>query len=349
MGSSVMINVPSSRTDQTAEKEGGDWDGLNIETCLLDLNRQCQGLGHEVSRLNRYNLENKDKLMSLKSRIEEFNQREVQLTREIEQLERKVLMSMLQKGFNDDELEKFGEVKEIKGCEVLKEKKLEQEFLDLMLEIGKINDKFKEIGIGIEETEKCEKTEDSKDLDSDLAGQLVNLSQLVSDKKESMGKLENMGNAVDNVEWSDGDVDVENEIKNGNVSDNGEEEEIGARELCKEIEILEAMLERGSFELLDLKTAMEEIEALKGSEKMTSEMEELESGLWELKRAIAELKGKKSKELKCWVTKEDGNLNWGSIIASVGAAVVAVTAMVFVGRATGVKFTAERGNKHRTG
>ncbi|KAA3490473.1 putative protein isoform X2 [Gossypium australe] len=223
MGSSVMIDVPSSRNDQTAEKEGADCDGLNIETCLLDLNRQCQGLGHE----------------------------------------------------------------------------------------------------------------------------LVNLSQLVSDKKESMGKLENMGYAVDNVEWSDGDV--ENEIKNGNVSDDGEEEEIGARELSKEIEILEAMLERGSFELLDLQTAMEEIEALKGSEKMTSEMEELESGLWELKRAIAELKGKKSKELKCWVTKEEGNLNWGSIIASVGAAVVAVTAMVFVGRATGVKFTAERGNKHRTG
>ncbi|PPS00555.1 hypothetical protein GOBAR_AA20114 [Gossypium barbadense] len=347
MGSSVMVDVPSSRNDQTAEKEGGDCDGLNIETCLLDLNRQCQGLGHEVSRLNRYNLENKDKLMSLKSRIEAFNQREVQLTREMEQLERKVLMSMLQKGFNDDELEKFGEVKEIKGCEVLKEKKLEQEFLDLVLEIGKINDKFKEIGIGIEETEKCEKTEDSKDLDSDLAGQLLNLSQRVSDKKESMEKLENMGNAVDNVEWSDGDP--ENEIKNGNVSDDGEEEEIGARELCKEIEILEAMLERGSFELLDLKTAMEEIEALKGSEKMASEMEELESGLWELKRAIAELKGKKSKELKCWVTKEEGNLNWGSIIASVGAAVVAVAAMVFVGRATGVKFTAERGNKHRTG
>ncbi|KAL1169661.1 hypothetical protein V6Z11_A05G161400 [Gossypium hirsutum] len=342
-----MVDVPSSRNDQTAEKEGGDCDGLNIETCLLDLNRQCQGLGHEVSRLNRYNLENKDKLMSLKSRIEAFNQREVQLTREMEQLERKVLMSMLQKGFNDDELEKFGEVKEIKGCEVLKEKKLEQEFLDLVLEIGKINDKFKEIGIGIEETEKCEKTEDSKDLDSDLAGQLLNLSQRVSDKKESMEKLENMGNAVDNVEWSDGDP--ENEIKNGNVSDDGEEEEIGARELCKEIEILEAMLERGSFELLDLKTAMEEIEALKGSEKMASEMEELESGLWELKRAIAELKGKKSKELKCWVTKEEGNLNWGSIIASVGAAVVAVAAMVFVGRATGVKFTAERGNKHRTG
>ncbi|KAG4199508.1 hypothetical protein ERO13_A05G151400v2 [Gossypium hirsutum] len=347
MGSSVMVDVPSSRNDQTAEKEGGDCDGLNIETCLLDLNQQCQGLGHEVSRLNRYNLENKDKLRSLKSRIEAFNQREVQLTREIEQLERKVLMSMLQKGFNDDELEKFGEVKEIKGCEVLKEKKLEQEFLDLVLEIGKINDKFKEIGIGIEETEKCEKTEDSKDLDSDLAGQLLNLSQRVSDKKESMEKLENMGNAVDNVEWSDGDP--ENEIKNGNVSDDGEEEEIGARELCKEIEILEAMLERGSFELLDLKTAMEEIEALKGSEKMTSEMEELESGLWELKRAIAELKGKKSKELKCWVTKEEGNLNWGSIIASVGAAVVAVAAMVFVRRATGVKFTAERGNKHRTG
>ncbi|KAH1066200.1 hypothetical protein J1N35_031187 [Gossypium stocksii] len=347
MGSSVMIDVPSSRNDQTAEKEGGDCDGLNIETCLLDLNRQRQGIGHEVSRLNRYNLENKDKLMSLKNRIEEFNQREVQLTREIEQLERKVLMSMLQKGFNDDELEKFGEVKEIKGCEVLKEKKLEQEFLDLMLEIGKINDKFKVIGIGIEETEKCKKTEDSKDFDSDLAGQLVNLCQLVSDKKESMGKLENMGNAIDNVECSNGDV--ENEIKNGNASDNGEEEEIGARELCKEIEILEAMLQRGSFELLDLKTAMEEIEALKGSEKMTSEMEELESGLWELKRAIAELKGKKSKELKCWVTKEEGNLNWGAIIASVGAAVVAVTAMVFVGRATGVKFTAERGNKNRTG
>lgn len=336
-----MIDVQSSRNDQTAEKEGGDCDGLNIEKYLLDLNRQCQGLGHEVSRLNRYNLENKVKLMSLKSRLEEFNQREIQLTREIEQLERKVLMSMLQKGFNDDELEEFEEVKEIKGCEVLKKKKLEQEFLDLLLEIGKINDKFKEIGIGIEETEV------SKDLETDLTGQLVNLSQLVSDKKESMGKLENMGNAVDNVEWSDGDV--ENEIKNGNTSDNGEEEEIGARELCKEIELLEAMLERGSFELLDVKTAMEEIEALKGSEKMTSEMEELESGLWELKRAIAELKGKKSKELKCWVTKEEGNLNWGSIIGSVGAAVVAITAMVFMGRATVVKFRAERGNKHRTG
>ncbi|XWS15913.1 hypothetical protein CRYUN_Cryun34aG0043000 [Craigia yunnanensis] len=127
------------------------------------------------------------------------------------------------------------------------------------------------------------------------------------------------------------------------------------------------MLERGSFGLLDLKMMMEEVEALKGPEKMMSEMEvkmgELESGLWELKSAIVELKGKKSKELKGWVTKEEVNelecdgheeanarmLNWGSIIASVGAVVVAAAAdVVFMGR-TRVNVAAERGNKHKTG
>ena len=143
----------------------------------------------------------------------------------------------------------------------------------------------------------------------------MNLRQLVSDKKELAEKFEKMGDVVDKVEWNDSDV--ENEIKKVNVSDDGEDEEeigeIGARELCKEIELLEAMLERGSFGLLDLQMMMEEVEALKGPTKMMSEMEvkmgELGSGLWKLKSAIVELQGKKSKELKGWVTKRK-RTNW---------------------------------------
>ncbi|KAK8692527.1 hypothetical protein V6N13_075986 [Hibiscus sabdariffa] len=160
-----------------------------------------------------------------------------------------------------------------------------------------------------------------------------------------MEKFEKLGNAVDNVEWSN--VDVVYELKKANASDYCEEEigDIGAQELCKEIELLEAMLERGSFELLDLKTLMEEIEALKGPEKVMGEMEvkmwELDSGLRELKRAIVELKG--------WITTEEEKPNWGSIIASVGVAAVAVAAMVFVRRPRGMKFAAERGNKLKSG
>ena len=102
----------------------------------------------------------------------------------------------------------------------------------------------------------------------------MNLRQLVSDKKEHAMKFEKMGNEVDDAV---------------NVRDDEEEGigEIEARELCKEIELLEAMLERGSFGLLDLQMMMEEVEALKGPTKMMSEMEvkmgELEFGLWELK------------------------------------------------------------------
>ncbi|XVE87911.1 hypothetical protein DITRI_Ditri19aG0026400 [Diplodiscus trichospermus] len=54
----------------------------------------------------------------------------------------------------------------------------------------------------------------------------------------------------------------------------GEDEQeigmIGVCESCKEIELLEVMLERGSCGLLDLKMMMEEVEAMKGQEKMMS-------------------------------------------------------------------------------
>ncbi|XVF27397.1 hypothetical protein REPUB_Repub14bG0103400 [Reevesia pubescens] len=172
---SVIINIPSlssSSINQTAENEGKDREGLEVETRISDLNRSCKGLGVEVSRLILDSVEKNKKLVSLKRRIEEFDQGGNQLNHEIEQLEL---------------------------------------------------------------------------------------------------KFEKMGNIVDEVV---------------NVSDDGEEEEIGARELCKEIQLLEAMLERGSFGLLDLQMMMEEVEALKGPEKMIGEMGELESGLWELKNAI---------------------------------------------------------------
>ncbi|EOX99764.1 Uncharacterized protein TCM_008653 [Theobroma cacao] len=71
----------------------------------------------------------------------------------------------------------------------------------------------------------------------------------------------------------------------------------------------EVMLEMGSFGLVDLKMMMEEVEALKRPKKIMSEMEvkmkELEFRLWELKSAVMELKGKKSKELMVWVTKQE--------------------------------------------
>ncbi|XVF87229.1 hypothetical protein PTKIN_Ptkin18bG0101900 [Pterospermum kingtungense] len=363
MASSVMINVPSSSSSsyQTAENEGEGGDTLEVETELSDLNQKWQGLGNEVSRLFFDTVENNEKLMSLKRRIEVFNQGESQLNREIEQLERKFLMLMVEKGLEDDELGKFGEEEEIQGCEVL----------DSESEIGEISDKFKDLGIGIEETKKCEKGEVFTELGTGVDRQQVNLSPLVSDNKEVAEKFVKMGEVVDEVECNDGDV--ENEIRKANVSDGDEDEdegetgESGARELCKEIELLEAMLERGSSGLVDLQMMMEEVEALKGPEKMMSEMEvkmgELESGLWELKNAIVELKGKKSRELKDWLTKEeekelgcDGHeelnarkLNWGSIIASVGAVLVAAAAaLVFMGH-TKMKVAADKRNKHRTG
>ncbi|XVE88310.1 hypothetical protein DITRI_Ditri19aG0059700 [Diplodiscus trichospermus] len=328
MGSPVINNAPSSpssssssssssRIHMTVENVGEDRDGLEVETKLSDMNR-----------------------------VEEFNQDENQLNFEIEKLERKCLMLMLEKGLKDYKLDKYGEEKEIEGCEILKQKKSEQMFLDLMLEIGETNDKFKDLGIRIEANKKYEKGQVFKELGTDLARQHLNPRQLVSDKKELAEKFEKMGNVVDD----DG----------LNTSDGEEEEEIGkieARELCKEIE---------GFGLLDLQMIMEEVEALKGPEKMMSEMEvkmgELESGLCELKSAILELKGKKSKELMAWVTKEEKKelecfgqeemnarkLNWGSIIVSVGAIVVAAAAVVFMGH-TRVKAKAERGNEHKAG
>ncbi|XVE51541.1 hypothetical protein DITRI_Ditri02bG0050200 [Diplodiscus trichospermus] len=373
MASSMIINVPSSPSSsyQTAENEGEGRDSLEVETELSDLNQRCQGLEHEVSRLIFENVDNNEKLMSLKRRIEVFNQGENQLNREIEQLERKFRNLMLDKGLEDDKLEseKFGEEKETEGCKALKEKKLEQVF-NLILDIGKNNDKFKDLSIGIEESKKCEESEVFHELGTDPGRQPVNLSELVSHKKELAEKFEKMGDVFDKVEWNDSDV--ENEIRKANMGDDGEDEEdiglIGVRELCKEIELLEAMLERGSFGLLDLKLMMEEVEALKGPEKMMSEMEvkmgELETGLWELKNAIVELKGKKSKELKGWFTKEEENelecdgheeanarkLNWGSIIATVGAvAVAAAAALIFMGHTRRVRVAAEKRNKHKSG
>lgn len=126
MASSVIIDVPPSPSSsyQTAENEGEGRDSLEVETELSDLNQQCHGLGHEVSRLIFDTVENNEKLMFLKRRIEVFNNGENQLNREIEQLERKFLM-MLEQGLNDDELRKFGEENGIKGCDGLKEKRLE--------------------------------------------------------------------------------------------------------------------------------------------------------------------------------------------------------------------------------
>ncbi|XVF25539.1 hypothetical protein REPUB_Repub13aG0220900 [Reevesia pubescens] len=362
MGSSGIINVPSPPSSSSSSPLARIHPTANegeVETEISDLNRPSQGLGHEVSRLIFDNVENNKKLMNLKRRIEEFSQGENQLNLEIEQLERKVLMFMVEKGLKDDDLENFREENEIEGCEVLKDMESDQKFLDLMLEMGENDDKFANLGFGMEETKKCEKGEVFKELGTDLARQEVNFRQLVSDKNELAEKFEKMGNVVDEVV---------------NVSDDGDEEEeegeeigeIEARELCKEIELLEAMLERGSFGLLDLQMMIEEVEALKGPEKMMSEMEvkmgELESGLWELKSAIVELKGKKSKELMDWVTKEEEKelecngqekvnarkVNWGSIIASVGAVVVVVAAVVFMGR-TRVEVKAERRNKRETG
>ncbi|OMO93906.1 hypothetical protein CCACVL1_06268 [Corchorus capsularis] len=369
---SSLFNIPSSSSSsssvyQTALDEGEDRDFLEVVAEISDLNQPSKGLGREVSRLILDNVKENEKLMSLKRRIEQVNEDENELNREIEELERRVLMLMLENGFKDDKLEKYGDKKQIEEYEDLKEKKLKRKFLDLMLEIGESNDKLRDLRIGIEETEKCEKVKVFNELRSDLGRKQVNVKEFVSDKRDIVEKLEKISNVVD---WSYGDVG--NEITELNVSDDGEEEELigeaGARELFKEIELLEMMLERGSYGLLDLKMMMEEVEALNGPVNVASEMElkmeEMESGLCELKDAIVELKGKKSKELMDWVSKEEDKEsesepeeevnvrkhNWGSIAASIGAVVVAVAAaaMVFTGRAR-VKAAADKGKKNKNG
>ncbi|OMO82837.1 hypothetical protein COLO4_22800 [Corchorus olitorius] len=369
---SSLFNIPSSSSSsssvyQTALDEGEDRDFLEVVTEISDLNQPSKGLGREVSRLILDNVKENEKLMSLKRRIEQVNEDENELNREIEELERRVLMLMLENGFKDDKLEKYGDKKQIEEYEDLKEKKLKRKFLDLMLEIGESNEKLRDLRIGIEETEKCEKVKVFNELRSDLGRKQVNVREFVSDKRDIVEKLEKISNVVD---WSYGDVG--NEITELNVSDDGEEEELlgeaGARELFKEIELLEMMLERGTFGLLDLKMMMEEVEAFNGPKNVASEMElkmeEMESGLCELKDAILELKGKKSKELMDWVAKEEDKEsesepeeevnvrkhNWGSIAASIGAVVVAVAAaaMVFTGRAR-VKVAADKGKKNKNG
>ena len=104
---------------------------------------------------------------------------------------------MLEKGLKDDKLEKFGEEKEIEGCEILKEK-IGADFEFNARNRGN-NDKFKDLGIGIEETKKHEKSEVINELGTDLARQQVNLSQLVLDKKELAKKFEKVSNVVDKV------------------------------------------------------------------------------------------------------------------------------------------------------
>ncbi|KAA3479023.1 hypothetical protein EPI10_019580 [Gossypium australe] len=335
MASSVVINVPSppssssssSGAHRTVENDGEDRVGREVEARLSDRNRLRRRLGHEVPRLILDNVENDKMLMSLNRGIEELNKGENQLNLEIEELERKVVMLMLAKGLKGDKLDKSGEGK---GVEVLKAMKL------------------KDLGIGTEH-EKCAK---GKVLKTDPAGQKMNPSKLIPNKKEIAQEKGNVvGEAV-------------------NVNDDGDKEE---KKLSKEIELLEAMLERGSYGLTDLQMMMEEVKAMKGSEKMVSEIEvkmtELETELWELKNAIVELKGKKSKELMGRVKKEEdkevkleeqeqvqqeddddeesntSKINWGSVISAVGAAAVATAAVFFMGGRVVVK--SEKRNKRQ--
>lgn len=212
--------------------------------------------------------------------------------------------------------------------------------------------KLKDSGIGTEEHEKCGK---GKVLKTDPARQEMNPRKLIPNKKEiAQKKGHAVGEAV-------------------NVNDDGDKEE---KKLSKEIELLEAMLERGSYGLTDLQMMMEEVKAMKGSEKMVSEIEvkmtELETELWELKNAIVELKGKKSKELMGRVKNEEVNelkreeqeeeqvqdnddddddesntskINWGSLISAVGAVAVATAAVFFMGGRVVIK--SEKRNKRQ--
>ncbi|KAK5792284.1 hypothetical protein PVK06_033398 [Gossypium arboreum] len=345
MGSSVVINVPSppssssssSGAHRTVENDGEDRVGREVEARLSDRNRLRRRLGHEVPRLILDNVENDKMLMSLNRGIEELNKGENQLNLEIEELERKVVMLMLAKGLKGDKLDKSGERK---GVEVLKAVKL--------------NYKWKDLGIGTEEHEKCGK---GKVLKTDPARQKMNPRKLIPNKKEIAQEKGNVvGEAV-------------------NMNDDGDKEE---KKLSKEIELLEAMLERGSYGLTDLQVMMEEVKAMKGSEKMVNEIEvkmtELETELWELKNAIVELKGKKSKELMGRVKKEEdkevkreeqeqvqqeddddddddddesntSKINWGSVISAVGAAAVATAAVFFMGGRVVVK--SEKRNKRQ--
>ncbi|KAL4387640.1 hypothetical protein GQ457_09G003430 [Hibiscus cannabinus] len=342
MGSSVIINVPSPPSSSSSSSSSSR------------VHQMAENEGEDRSG------------MGLEGKIPDRNRFSKRLGREVprlilDELENERMLPSLNRGI--EELDK-GEnqlnleiedlerkvvmlmiAKGLKGGEKLGKFGDAEDILKAM----KLNDKLNELGIGAEERRK----RSGKDKISK------------PDKKKVVQKTEKTGKVLD-------------ESKNASDGDNLEKDE---KKLSKEIEILEAMLERGSYGLLDLQMMMEEVKAMKGSEKMVCEikekMTELESDLWELKDAIAELKSKKGKQLMGRVKKEEENemkyekreqqqqqdyeeeeeeeedngskINWCSIIASVGAvAVAAAAAVFFMGRSSSrVGITSEKKNRRQ--
>ncbi|GMI77721.1 hypothetical protein HRI_001441400 [Hibiscus trionum] len=342
MGSSVILNVPSppsssssssswsSRIHQAAENEGEDRAGMGGK--LSDRNRFSKRLGHRVPRLARDDVKNGRTLNSLNRGAEESDNGDNQLNLEIETLERKVLMMMIAKGLKGDELGKFADDEEI-------------------LKAMKLKDKLKDLGIGAEDRRK--KSGKGMVLKPEIRRRKANPN---TKKGSHSQQIEKTGKMI-------------HEAMNAS-DDNGEKDE---KKLSKEIEVLEAMLERGRYGLLDMQMMMEEVKAMKGSEKMENEikekMTELESELREVKNAIVALKRKKIKELKSRIQKEEENemkyeeqeeqqeqeeydeeeeskINWGSVVASLGAVAVAAAAVFLMGRSSSkMEFKSEKNRR----
>ncbi|GLT52564.1 hypothetical protein SLA2020_258970 [Shorea laevis] len=384
MARTVMVTAaslpsPSRFSNVPADLDLKDVD-LDVEIEGVNpLNLGIQGLGQKVHPWIHDEVQKSEEFESPKRHILGLDNEEITVKHKIEVLEQKVRGLMFEKGVNQDKSKKFGNKREIEECKGLNEKEIQQTVFNVILGEGKSSN-------GFEETEKQEEFEALKDIsrqaveiEVDIARFQVNPVQLVSKKKELAAKLKRLKGMLDELDWSD--ADFENEMKGGSASDElstcdleaeveGREmdvEEVGesrVRRLCNEIELLELMLSRVTIGMLDSEILKGEVGALKGSEEAVREMKvkmvEFHDGLWELKRSILELTGKKTKELIGWIKKEEqkletdgeegvkcSKLNWGAIATSIGAIIVA-TAVVFM-RHGKEKAKVESGNKNRTG
>ncbi|KAJ7968844.1 peroxisomal and mitochondrial division factor 2-like [Quillaja saponaria] len=356
-----MATITSSNGHCVLGNEVEDQDG-DLELCsrVSDLNRCIEGLGQEVSELVHEDGESNEKLKELKRRIEEFKDKERNLNRSVEEIEAQVFALMLESEKNGG---KFGE-SSIAGFGGFNKEEYDlghEEFEALKEIYGRTDD----IGINLAQLQaqlallRSEKNESGAEF-GEVKPVLdkLNFSKMEYDGKAIMGdgfgcNLVAIGgmNVEDMVDMQVSDTDTENVQENSN------------HQLQKEIELLELMLARGTVGLLDLQIMADEIQGLKVSKTEVRELEpkfdELQEGLWEVRKAIMELKTKKMKELVEKKNKMEKDaekslkglkclkLNWPILVAATGSTLVALAALLLLGSAkTRVKKNVQNQNKH---
>ncbi|KAK8608113.1 hypothetical protein V6N13_023544 [Hibiscus sabdariffa] len=332
MGSSVIINVPSPPSSSSSSSSSSSRVHQAADNEGED--RVGMGMGGKLSGRKRFSKKLGHGVPRLVRDGVENGRKLNSLSRGIEELDK-----------GDNQLNLEIEQLERKVLMLMLAKELKGEELgklgedDEILKAMKLSDKLKDLGIGAEDRKK--KSGKGKVPKPEIRRRKVN-----PNKKKVVQKIEKTGKKIHEAYVSD---------------DDGDKDE---KKLSKEIEILEAMIERGRYGLVDLQTMMEEVKAIKGSEKMENEikerMNELESELQELENAIVALKRKKIKQLTGQIQKveetemkyeeheddddeeeddgdddeEENKINWGSVIGSVGAIAVAAAAVFLMGRSS---------------